>query len=240
MKKLNSDKHTFVKETFNAIAGHYDGMNTLMSLGRDQHWRALAVEYVRAKPQDSVLDVCCGTGKLVLSLTQAVGEHGQVTGVDFSEKMLSIAQQRLHPLIENGQVSLLQGDALDLPFADRSFDGVTIGWGLRNLPDLHLGLQELIRVVEPGGWVVSLDMAKPDFPVFKQAYWFYFERWIPFMGAIWGKKRSAYQYLHDSARDFPSQQVLAQMFAEHGLKETGYKNLMGGAIALVFGCKGTD
>jgi len=231
------DKATYVKDTFNSIAVHYDLMNSLMSLGMDKHWRNFAVQRVGAKAGMQMLDVCCGTGQLSMELGKAVGSEGHVTGLDFSQKMLDVAKQSLIQSPNRDSIVFIQGDAMELPFSDNLFDGVTVGWGLRNLPDLRQGIREMARVVKPGGKVVSLDMAKPSLPVFKQAYWVYFEKLVPLMGKIWAKKSSAYQYLHDSAREFPPQQELVRIFAECGLSETHYDNLAGGVVAIVTGTK---
>lgn len=231
------NKSAYVKDTFNAIAGQYDLMNTLMSLGMDKRWRRLAVETVGAGIGADVLDVCCGTGQLALTLAEAVGAEGKVTGLDFSEKMLEKAKQSWIAAGAPIQLAFIQGDAMNLPFPDNFFDGATVGWGLRNLPDLRQGIREMCRVIKPGGKIVSLDMAKPSMPVFKQVYWLYFEKLVPLMGKIWAGKGSAYRYLYDSAREFPSQQELARIFAECGLVETGYHNLAGGVVALVSGKK---
>ncbi|TGE32485.1 demethylmenaquinone methyltransferase [Desulfosporosinus sp. Sb-LF] len=237
MDFAGKDKATYVKETFNAIAGHYDLMNSLMSLGMDKHWRRVAVQRVGAMPGMHMLDVCCGTGQLSMELGNVVGAAGDVTGLDFSQNMLDVAKKTLTQSTNQGNIRFIQGDAMALPFPDHSFDGVTVGWGLRNLPDLRQGIREMIRTVKPGGKVVSLDMAKPTFPGFKQAYWLYFDKLVPLMGKIWARKASAYQYLHDSAREFPAQEELVRIFAECGLIETRFDNLAGGVVAVVSGTK---
>jgi demethylmenaquinone methyltransferase/2-methoxy-6-polyprenyl-1,4-benzoquinol methylase len=126
---------------------------------------------------------------------------------------------------------------MSLSFADNTFDCVTVGWGLRNVPDIEIALGEMVRVVKPGGKVVSLDMGHPVAPVFRQLYWFWFKRVVPSMGKLWGGNRRAYAYLHDSARVFPPQQELAGMFARAGLIESTWHNLAGGVIAVVEGKK---
>ena len=231
------DKATYVKETFNSIAGQYDLMNRLMSLGMDQRWRRMAVKRVGAKPGMHILDVCCGTGQLSLELGNVVGSEGNVTGLDFSQNMLEVAKYSLIQSSNPGNIRFIQGNAMELPFPDDSFDGVTVGWGLRNLPGLREGIREMIRTVKPGGKVVSLDMGKPSLPVFKQVYWVYFEKIVPLMGKIWAKKASAYQYLHDSAREFPPQDELVRIFTECGLIDVHFDNLAGGAVAIVTGAK---
>lgn len=231
------DKAAYVQDTFNSIAKRYDIMNTLMSFGLDKSWRKKAVQTVEAKPGMTMVDICCGTAQLSLELAMTVGERGHITGLDFSENMLKKAQENLGDSPYRSIIELRQGDAMNLPFADNSFDGATVGWGLRNLPDLEKGVQEMIRVVKPGGMVVSLDMAKPTMPGFKQGYWLYFNKLVPLMGKIWAGKAKAYQYLHDSAVEFPAQQELANIFARCGLTETRYQNLAGGVVAIVSGRK---
>lgn len=237
MDFAGKDKAAYVKDTFNSIARRYDLMNTLMSLGMDKGWRRLVAQRVGAAPGKQVLDVCCGTGQLSLELAKAVGSSGGIIGLDFSENMLQVAREQLEKSRFAQVVTFIQGDAMSLPFADACFDGATVGWGLRNLPDLRQGIQEMARVVRPGGKVVSLDMAKPTMPLFKQGYWFYFEKLVPWMGNLMAGKESAYRYLHDSALQFPAQHELAAIFSESGLINTGYKNLAGGVVAIVEGMK---
>lgn len=237
MDFAGKDKSTYVQETFNAIAKRYDLMNTLMSFGLDKNWRKRAVYTVGAKPGMHILDVCCGTGQLSIELAGTMGETGKVTGLDFSENMLDKARENVSQSSYATLIQLLQGDAMNLPFPDNTFDGATVGWGLRNLPDLEQGIREMLRVVKPGSTIVSLDMAKPTLPVFKQAYWLYFEKLVPWMGKVWAGKGKAYQYLHDSAREFPSQQDLAKIFGSCGLKDTHYQDLAGGVVAIVSGRK---
>lgn len=237
MDFAGKDKATYVQETFNSIAGHYDFMNSLMSLGMDKRWRRIAVQRVGAKPGMHILDVCCGTGQLSMELGSTVGVKGTVTGLDFSHKMLDVAKRSLEQSSNKDRIKFIQGNAMELPFPSNTFDGATVGWGLRNLPDLREGIKEMVRTVKPGGRVVSLDMAKPTFPGFKQAYWLYFEKLIPLMGKIWARKASAYQYLHDSAREFPAQEELVRIFTECGLVEARFDNLAGGVVAIVSGTK---
>lgn len=222
---------------FNSIAPRYDLLNTLMSLGMDKRWRQLAVKRSGVLPGGRALDICCGTGMITVELARAVGSDGHVTGLDFSQNMLNIARQRVSRSPWQEVVDLVAGNAMSLPFEENSFDAVTVGWGLRNVPDIKTVVTEMVRVTKPGGMVVSLDMAKPELPVFKQIYWLYFEKLVPLMGKIWAKQESAYSYLHNSARAFTPQKELADIFREAGLEETGYQNLFGGVVALVAGRK---
>lgn len=230
------NKEKYVREMFNSIAKRYDLLNTIMSLGMDTHWRKYAVKISKIKKNGNALDICCGTGMFVHELAKTVGPQGKVTGLDFSEEMLAVAKERVNNYhLDN--VQLLQGNAMELPFADNVFDSVTVGWGLRNVPDINRVISQMLRVVKPGGKIVSLDMAKPNAPVFKQIYWLYFEKLVPLFGKLWADKRSAYTYLHDSAKDFPHQQELANMFAKAGAIDTKAHDLFGGVVAAVEGTK---
>jgi demethylmenaquinone methyltransferase/2-methoxy-6-polyprenyl-1,4-benzoquinol methylase len=232
-----NQKESYVREMFNGIARKYDLMNTLMSLGMDRAWRKYAIHRARIGAGMNVLDVCCGTAELTLETARAVGPMGHVTGLDFSEQMLAVGEQKVKTSEYQEHISLVQGNAMSLPFPDNSFDAAIVGWGLRNVPDIDQVLQEMGRVVRPGGWVVSLDMAKPSLPIFKQVYWLYFNWLVPAMGKMTAKRRSAYQYLHDSSKKFDSQQQLTERFANNGLTHTKFHNLAGGVVAVVEGQK---
>lgn len=232
-----NQKERYVREMFNGIAKKYDLMNSLMSLGMDRSWRKYAIHRARITKGMNVLDVCCGTAEFTLEIARTVGPSGHVTGLDFSEEMLAVGAQKVQDSDCQSRIKLIQGNAMDLPFADNMFDAVIVGWGLRNVPDIDRTLQEMQRVVRPGGWVVSLDMAKPSAPIFKQVYWLYFNWLVPILGKMTAKKQSAYQYLHDSSRAFDSQQQLTHRFHKIGLIKTDFHNLMGGVVAVVEGQK---
>lgn len=236
MDPAGKDKATYVKATFNKIADKYDLMNTLMSLGMDHLWRKKVVQIVQAQEGMYFLDVCCGTGMLTRELSRNVTPKGKVIGLDFSENMLQQACQSSQESAYNN-IEYLQGDAMSLPFEDNRFDGVTVGWGLRNLPSARQGIREMARVVKPGAMVVSIDMGKPSIPIIKDIYWVAFARIIPFMAKITAGKKEEYYYLYESARDFATPLELKEMFQASGLVNTGYQNLLGGAIAIVYGQK---
>lgn len=231
------NKEKFVREMFNSIALRYDLMNTLMSIGLDKSWRRYTVRRSGLNPGGYGLDVCCGTGMITMEQARIAGTAGRVIGLDFSENMLTVAKQNIRGFEFKDNIELVQGNAMALPFEDNTFDCATVGWGLRNVPDILTAVREMARVVRPGGKVVSLDMAQPEVPVFKQLYWLFFEKVIPAMGKLWAGNKGAYNYLHDSARVFPHQKELARIFGEAGLIETGYHNLAGGVVAVVEGRK---
>lgn len=231
------NKEKFVRDMFNSIARRYDIMNTLMSFGMDKSWRKFTVERSGLKPGGSGLDVCCGTGMLSMEQALAAGPNGRVTGLDFSENMLATAKENIRDFKYRHNITLIQGNAMELPFEDNSFDCATVGWGLRNVPDISTAVKEMTRVVKPGGKVVSIDMGQPTAPVFKQFYWLFFEKIIPAMGKLTAGNKGAYEYLHNSAKVFPPQWELTRMFAQAGLADTVYHNLAGGAVAVVEGRK---
>lgn len=231
------EKAKYVQDTFNAIANKYDLMNTLMTVGLDKSWRRLAVRRSELSGGGKGLDVCCGTGMLTIELAHAAGVNGQVIGLDFSEKMLEVARQKIIQFDLKDTVAFIRGDALHLPFGNNEFDCATVGWGLRNVPDTLTVIREMVRVVKPGGKVISLDMAQPGLPVFKQLYWLCFQKIVPAMGKLFSDNKKAYAYLHDSAKAFISQKELAGLFREAGLVEVRYLNLCGGVVAIVEGRK---
>ena len=208
-----------------------------MTFGLDRSWRKYVVQRTGILKGDTALDICCGTGMLTLELAKTIKEDGRVFGLDFSNEMLQIAEKNLENTPYKDIVQFLQGDAMEIPFDDNSFNAVTVAWGLRNVPDINKVISEMKRVVKPGGKVVSLDMAKPSMPIFKQGYWLYFQKLVPLLGKIWTGKKAAYNYLYQSSLRFPHQQELAEIFAKAGLKETNYHDLFGGVVAIVEGKK---
>lgn len=216
------NKANYVEETFNSIAKNYDLMNTLMSLGLDKSWRRLAVIRSELKVGGKGLDVCCGTGMLTMELARAAGSAGKITGLDFSENMIDVAWQNIRHFEFKDSIQFIQGDAMVLPFKNNMFDSATVGWGLRNVPDILKAVQDMVRVVKPGGKVVSLDMAQPMIPVFRELYWLCFNKVVPAMGKLLSGNKKAYDYLHDSAKVFVHQKELAGIFANAGLVETRY------------------
>jgi demethylmenaquinone methyltransferase/2-methoxy-6-polyprenyl-1,4-benzoquinol methylase len=232
---------------FGAIAEKYDVMNSIMSLGLDRHWRRQAVQTARIRPGDRVADICCGTGQLTLAARAAAGRSGEVVGLDFSADMLRVAAANIEaagrraqrdPEAGTDNIRFVRGDARELPFATADFDAVLVGWGLRNVPDRERVVREMRRIVKPGGRVVSLDMGQPRLPGLSAVYWPLFSLAVPFLGQ-WcaGKKAREYRYLYESAREFLPQWELADLFRRCGLVGTGALDLVGGAVAVVYGEK---
>ncbi len=230
-------KEEFVHSVFTKIAYRYDLMNTVLSFNRDKYWRSFAVARAELQPGDHALDVCCGTGMLALAQAQAVGPTGRVTGLDFCDEMLKMAQKNIASSSLGEIIHLVQGNAMALPWADNVFNCATIGFALRNVPDIRRTLAEMTRVVKPGGKVVSLELAKPSTPVFKQIYYLYFELLVPLLGRLGVGQSGPYNWLPASLRTFPHQKEICGIFAEIGLHDVQCYELSGGIVAVHVGTK---
>jgi demethylmenaquinone methyltransferase/2-methoxy-6-polyprenyl-1,4-benzoquinol methylase len=225
---------------FTGIAHRYDFLNHFLSVSMDRHWRKSAVNKVRelvasAPPSMLCLDVCSGTGDLAVALHR--GLRSRVIASDFCHPMLTRANAKMRAAGVAPSIHNIEGDALRLPFPDRSFDAVTIGFGLRNLEDFRRGLREMHRVLKPGGALVILEFSRPVMPVFKHIFNFYFRRILPRLGAAISGDRTAYQYLPDSVWRFPTPVELAALMRADGFQQVDYVNLTGGIATLHSGKK---
>ena len=182
------------------------------------------------------MDVCCGTADWTIALAEAVGTSGEVVGLDFSENMLKVGREKVEEL-KLKHVKLIHGNAMELPFPDQSFDYVTIGFGLRNVPDYLQVLKEMNRVLKPGGMAVCLETSQPTMPGYKQLYYFYFRFIMPIFGKLFAKSYQEYSWLQESARQFPGMKELARMFGDAGFKDIYYKPYNGGVAAVHIGRK---
>jgi demethylmenaquinone methyltransferase / 2-methoxy-6-polyprenyl-1,4-benzoquinol methylase len=228
-----SGKTRAVREMFAEIAPSYDRLNHLLSINVDRLWRRFTVKKLKdalSRPDALALDLCCGTADLALELEK----YARVVGCDFCHPMLVIGNEK----IKTRQVRrafLAEGDARRLPFADRSFDVVTIAFGLRNLEDVEGGLAEIFRVLKPGGCAAALEFSRPVIPVFRQAFEFYFHNVLPHIGSLVSGSDCAYRYLPASVRAFPDQERLVEIMREVGYANVRYHNLTGGVAALHLG-----
>lgn len=227
-------KEEKVHHVFEKIYGNYDKMNSLISFQQHKFWRKETMKRMNVPKRSQALDVCCGTADWTISLADAVGSEGKVVGLDFSENMLSIGKEKTK---NYPNVQLIHGNAMQLPFEDNTYDFVTIGFGLRNVPDYLQVLKEMHRVVKPGGMVVCLETSQPTMPIFKQMYFMYFRYIMPLFGKVFAKSYKEYSWLQESARDFPGMKELAELFKEAGLTNVNYKPFSGGVAAVHFGYK---
>jgi demethylmenaquinone methyltransferase/2-methoxy-6-polyprenyl-1,4-benzoquinol methylase len=218
---------------FAGIAHRYDFLNHFLSVSIDRRWRRAAVQKVNqlsaAKPGRVCLDLCTGTGDLAIALHRSLG--CEVVASDFCHPMLTRAAAKVRGM----SIRNVEADALSLPFPDRSFDALTIAFGLRNLEDPVRGLTEMRRVLKPGGALVILEFSRPVAPLIRQAFGFYFRRILPKLGAAISGDGEAYQYLPDSVYRFPAQQELIDVLRSAGFQNPGYRNLSGGIAALHWG-----
>ena len=221
-----------VNALFSRVAPHYDLLNNVISLGTQKLWRHEMVNQLQVKATANALDVCCGTGDLAIELAKRI-PNGRITGIDFNHKMLKLAFEKTKMI---GNLVLVQGDAMHLPFDDNTFDIVTIGFGLRNVPDADQALSEIYRVLKPGGQFANLEMSQPTNPMVKFGWKAYFNI-FPVMASIAGGNYRDYQYLKKTSQQFVSAHQLARMMKAAGFKEVHYQPLNFGAAALHFGNK---
>ncbi|HEY4602513.1 MAG TPA: demethylmenaquinone methyltransferase [Cerasibacillus sp.] len=229
-------KEERVHHVFEKIYKKYDTMNSIISFQRHKSWRNDVMDRMNVEPGSSALDVCCGTGDWSVALAEATESHGEVIGLDFSKNMLSVAKEKKAET-DLDHLTYIHGNAMDLPFADNSFDYVTIGFGLRNVPDYMTVLKEMYRVVKPGGKVVCLETSQPTLPVYRQLYYFYFRFIMPLFGKVFAKSYEEYAWLHESAKDFPNKKKLKQMFLDAGFTKVDVKSYTGGVAAMHMGYK---
>ena len=229
-EKSSADHHARqVREMFARISPRYDLLNHLLSANVDKRWRRRVVEKLQPllAADARVLDVGCGTGDLSIEIFEKTA--AQVVGIDFCRPMLEVASEKAPRL------PFIEGDALRLPFADGFFDGVTIGFALRNLSSVEAGLAELRRVLRPQGVLAILEFSQPTVPGFRQLVRFYYRSLLPWIGGRLSGSRNAYEYLPDSISKFPDQETLAAMVRTAGFEKVEFENLSGGIAALHLG-----
>jgi demethylmenaquinone methyltransferase/2-methoxy-6-polyprenyl-1,4-benzoquinol methylase len=210
-----------VRRMFDRIAPVYDAMNRVMTAGLDRRWRGITLDEVGVALGTRVLDVCCGTGDLAIG---ARARGAKVTGLDFSEQMLERARRK------DANIDWVQGDALALPFEDKSFDAATVGFGVRNVADLDLGLRELRRILDDGGRVGILEITTPR-GVLAPFYKVWFDRVVPLLGKVL-PGGDAYSYLPASVRRFPAPEALSAKLEDAGFANVRYRLFAGGIVAL--------
>lgn len=231
---MTKSKEQRVHEVFESISENYDKMNSVISFQQHIIWRNDTMKRMNVQPGSACLDVCCGTADWTIALGKASGEQGVVKGLDFSKNMLSVGEQKVQSF---PQIELLHGNAMELPFDDHTFDYVTIGFGLRNVPDYLQVLKEMNRVLKPGGMAVCLETSQPEFPVYRQLFRFYFKYIMPIFGKLFAKSYQEYSWLQESANGFPGRKQLAELFKQAGFERVSFKGYSGGAAAMHQGFK---
>lgn len=233
---MYQSKEERVYDVFEKISDNYDKMNSVISFQQHKKWRKDTMRKMNVQEGSKALDLCCGTGDWTIALANEVGSNGEVIGLDFSQNMLKVGEEKIKRLHLN-QVKLVHGNAMELPFPDNTFDYVTIGFGLRNVPDYMQVLKEMNRVLKPGGLAVCLETSHPTMFGYKQLFNFYFRYVMPYFGKLFAKSYKEYAWLQESARTFPDMKELAGMFNRAGFNKVTFKSYSGGAAAVHLGFK---
>jgi demethylmenaquinone methyltransferase / 2-methoxy-6-polyprenyl-1,4-benzoquinol methylase len=232
-----SDKAERVRSVFASVAGKYDVMNDLMSLGVHRLWKHFTLSLTGLRPGMRALDVAGGTGDLAAGLLRQVGKSGHVVLSDVNPAMLDIGRDRLLDRGWASNVECIVADAERLPFDDNSFDCVTIGFGLRNVTDKAAALASMHRVLKPGGQLLVLEFSTPVAPGLKPLYDVYSFQILPRLGKLVAGDADSYRYLAESIRMHPDQETLLEMLRTAGFSQARYHNLSGGIVAVHRGYK---
>jgi demethylmenaquinone methyltransferase / 2-methoxy-6-polyprenyl-1,4-benzoquinol methylase len=225
-----------VNDLFARIARRYDFLNDLQSFGLHRCWKRRVVDLAKISSGTRAIDLCCGTGDISFALAKRGAE---TTGLDFSAQMLEVAAQRKNQTGKNvsSAPTFIQGDAQQLPFAENSFDAVTVGYGLRNLTSWERGLDEMHRVAKPGGRLIVLDFGKPANAIWRTIYFTHLQLSVPIIGLLFCGNASAYAYILESLKHYPAQLAVADKMRTLKLNNIQVINLLGGAMAINYGEK---
>ncbi|HET9175050.1 MAG TPA: bifunctional demethylmenaquinone methyltransferase/2-methoxy-6-polyprenyl-1,4-benzoquinol methylase UbiE [Pseudolabrys sp.] len=232
---LLEDKQGRVNDVFHSVSGRYDLMNDLMSGGLHRAWKDVLVSAVNPPKSDrnlAVLDLAGGTGDIAFRILRAGGAGTRVTVCDINADMLDVGRDRASERNFAGSVTFDQGNAEDLAYADRSFDCVTIAFGIRNVPRIERALAEAYRVLKTGGRFLCLEFSSVDVPGFDALYELYSFQVIPRIGGVVTGNREAYQYLVESIRKFPRPRPFARMIEGAGFRRVSFTTMTGGVVAL--------
>ena len=218
---------------FDAIARRYDALNHLLSAGLDRRWRRRAIAALALTDRDRVLDVCTGTADLALAaVTPPHGRARAVVGVDFAGEMLRIGARKVAAAGQSSRVQLTRADATSLPMPDASFDAATVAFGIRNVVNPRRALDEMRRILKPGGRLAILEFGLPRAPLVRPLYAWYFNRVLPRIGRAISRDREAYSYLPASVAQFPSDEAFASWLRDAGYTRVSYQSLALGAVYL--------
>ena len=228
------EKAGLVKDVFDSVASRYDIMNDLMSGGLHRLWKRHTVNQAAARPGDVILDLAGGTGDLARAFARKVGPDGHVVLADINAAMLRQGRTRLVDAGVAGNLSIAQVDAQNLPFADSTFNCITMAFGLRNVTDKDTALRSMFKTLRPGGKAMILEFSEPA-KALKPAYDLYSFKVLPLLGKLVARDSDSYQYLAESIRVHPDQETLKSMMEEAGFERCRYQNLAGGIVALHIG-----
>lgn len=216
-KDSDATKKTQVADMFNNISGNYDGLNRMMTFGIDIKWRKKVVSIVKACQPKNILDIATGTGDLAIMQSQEM-PNATIIGLDISSGMLEVGKEKIKALSLENKIEMVLGDSENIPYEDNFFDAITVSYGVRNFEDLNKGLQEINRVLKPGGTFVVLETSVPTKFPFKQGYQLHSKILLPLIGRLFSKDQTAYSYLSESANSFPYGEKFNKILQENGFK----------------------
>jgi len=231
------DKASMVADVFHSVAGKYDVMNDLMSVGIHRIWKRFTIDCSGIRPGHTILDLAGGTGDLAAKFARLTGSKGKVVVADINASMLQVGRDRLRNKGIVGNVEWVQADAEQLPFPDNHFDLITMAFGLRNVTDKDRALRSMFRVLKPGGRLLILEFSKPTSMTFSKVYDWYSFNILPQIGKLVANDSESYRYLAESIRMHPDQETLKTMMNNAGFEQTRFDNLTGGVVALHRGYK---
>jgi len=221
-------KSVYVEQMFNKIAQKYDLFNDIITFGLHRHWKRFVAKQTNLKNEQSCLDLCCGTGDIAREVLRQY-PSSKVTGLDFSEEMLNIAESKN---TSDNSVKYMPGDAMNIPFHDAEFNAVTIGYGMRNVQDISQFLREIFRVLKPKGVLVSLDVGKVRIPILTELNHFYFFHVVPLVGKLLMPDEDIFKYLPESSIEYPNQESLKNLMIETGFQKVEFYNFVFGASSV--------
>lgn len=226
-----------IAQMFSNIAGRYDLLNHVLSLGLDFGWRRKVARETGKIDCHRILDVCTGTGDMAIELCRFWKGNAHIDGLDFSRELINVGRKKVNDAGLQDFIAFREGNAEKLPYKDGQYDAITITFGLRNINDRLQALQEFYRVAKPGGCFVCLEFSRPVNPFFSRLYYFYLMRLAPFVSRALGSDPAAYQYLGNTIKDFPPPQELGTLIQSAGWKGVSYRRLAGGIVAIHQGRK---
>jgi demethylmenaquinone methyltransferase/2-methoxy-6-polyprenyl-1,4-benzoquinol methylase len=227
-------KQVYVNQLFATIAPRYDLVTTLLSYGQDQRWKRKLVAMADVEPHHQVLDLACGTGDIAFLLARQLDSRGKATGVDITPGMVELARRKTsHEM----RVHFETGDICQLRFADASFDRITAGYGVRNVPDISRLLGEVFRVLKPSGRFLSLDFGRPEGRLYRRACLKYLSATGSALGWLLHRDRDVYRYIAESIKHYPGQNGVRKLMEEAGFVDCRFVTFLGGAIAINWGSR---
>ena len=235
-ERLNEEKKAAVESMFDSIAWRYDFLNHFLSFNFDRLWRRKAIKIIsKSYKSPNILDVATGTGDLAIAAMRI--KPFRITGIDISDKMLSIGREKIKRKGFSGTIDLIPGDSEEIPFDDNVFDVAMVAFGVRNFADPLKGLSEMHRVIRDGGMITVLEFSKPSGFPFKMIYNFYFRNILPLFGRFFSKDKAAYRYLPDSVMKFPDNEAFLKLMTLAGYLDTHQVKLTGGVASIYTGIK---